>query len=55
MSYFQSALNAFSGSFISKTIDGSVTVPSACYWWSTRVFETDLSIKSFLINDFKLS
>jgi hypothetical protein len=43
MAYFQSALNALSGSFISKTIDGSVTIPSACYWWSSRVFQTDLS------------
>ena len=40
MSYFKSALNVAS-SIVQKITDDSLTLTSACTWWSPRVFETD--------------
>lgn len=43
MKYFITArqyVNSFMGTDV---VDGSIMVPGGCYWWNSRLFETDES------------
>ena len=51
MNYFQLVYNRLN-TFIQYSLDGAVTPPSGCYWWNSRVFETDESKSPTFIHSF---
>lgn len=42
LAYFQNTINAV-GSFVSKTLDGSIKTFTSCYWWNSDLFKHDPS------------
>ena len=50
LEYFQTSINA-AGSFMTKSLDGSVKRFTNCYWWNSDLFQKDPS--KILILNFK--
>lgn len=42
INFFQTAINSI-GSFVTKTLDGTVETFTSCYWWNSSIFMRDQS------------
>lgn len=49
INFFQTSINSI-GSFVSKTLDGTVQTFTSCYWWNSSLFRRDDSKFTFFFN-----